>query len=88
MRRRGDGTEVWDEEMQAGERTQLGENKKKKKKKKEMSDPRKCAEMSQERERRRRRWGVRGSVIPRCQGDNFLNSGPSSHSNTKRSLPS
>lgn len=60
MRRRGDGTEVWDEEMQAGERTQLGENKKKKKeKKKEMSDPRKCAEMSQERERRRR-WGVRG----------------------------
>lgn len=50
MRRRGDGTEVWDEEMQAGERTQLGENKKKKKKKKEMSDPRKCAKMSQERE--------------------------------------
>lgn len=46
----------------------------------EMSDPTNCAEMS--------RRGGRKSVIPHCQRDNFLNSGPPPLTQTrKRSLP-
>lgn len=50
MRRRGDGTEVWDEEMQAGERTQLGENKKKEEKKGNVRSQEVCKNVTGERE--------------------------------------
>lgn len=63
--RKKDGTEVEDEDMEAGERTQLGENEKMK-----CQIPgtvQKC--QGEEGEK---------SVIPQCQGDNFLNSGHSS----------
>lgn len=59
MRRRGDGTEVWDEEMQAGERTQLGENKKKKKK-------RKCQIPGSVQKCHRRERGGGGGVCGEC----------------------
>lgn len=42
----------------------------------EMSDPRNRAEMSRRRGRK--------SVIPQCQGDNFLNSGPPPLTQTRK----